>query len=148
MRFFEVSKDGGSESHVDGFFLIEIKSLFSIALLRFKEGTREAFHSHAFNALTLWLKGTVEERVLGEHGEESHLWAAGQLKFTPRNLCHKIIGPRGDVWAISFRGPWRRYWREYLPATDEFVTLTNGRQVVATLPAGRKGRYAGFGSGM
>ena len=35
MKLFQISKDGGAESTVWGLFLIEIKSLFSIALLCF-----------------------------------------------------------------------------------------------------------------
>ena len=62
MRFLEVTKDGGPDSPVTGLFLIEIKSLFSVVLLKFG-GTRENFHSHAFNALTFWLKGAVMEVI-------------------------------------------------------------------------------------
>jgi hypothetical protein len=128
MRFLEKSKDGGPESHVTGYFLVEIKSLFSIVLLHFGAGTREAFHNHAFNALTLWLRGTVEERVI-KQGEESHLWAAGQLKYTPRRLMHKIIAPNTGAWALSFRGPWVNTWRELI--NNKITTLTHGRQVIA-----------------
>jgi len=47
MRLFQKAKDGGPESPVDGYFLIEIKSLFSIALLKFNNGGRENYHTHA-----------------------------------------------------------------------------------------------------
>jgi quercetin dioxygenase-like cupin family protein len=60
-RFFYKKPDGGKESGVTGYFLIEWKPLFSIGLLHFKRGSREAFHSHAFNAVTFWLKGEVTE---------------------------------------------------------------------------------------
>lgn len=126
MRSFEWSKEGGSESHVDGFFLIEIKSLFSIVLLRFRQGGREAYHSHAFNAFTFWLKGLAWEFLL--NGKD-HRWTAGMVKFTPRNCFHRVEAIR-DTWALSFRGPWSQMWREYLPESREFVTLTNGRKVV------------------
>jgi len=42
-------------------FLIEWKILFSIGILHFQEGSREAFHNHAFNAITFWLSGDVTE---------------------------------------------------------------------------------------
>jgi hypothetical protein len=51
MKFLSKCKDGGPESPVTAYVLVEIKSLFSVMLLHFS-GTREAFHSHAFNALT------------------------------------------------------------------------------------------------
>jgi len=128
MRLFEKTKDGGPESPVTGYFLIEIKSLFSIVLLHFG-GTREAFHSHAFNAVTLWLKGTVIEVVQKEDGEVENIWSSGQIKYTSRNLMHKII-PVYNAWAISFRGPWSKTWQEYKPAEDKTITLTHGRKIV------------------
>ncbi len=53
--------DGGKDSGVTAYFLIEWKILFSIGILHFQEGSREAFHNHAFNAITFWLSGDVTE---------------------------------------------------------------------------------------
>jgi hypothetical protein len=159
MRFFSKAKDGGPESPVDGYFLIEIKSLFSIVLLHFNFGARESFHTHAFNAFTLWLKGNVYEEIKGNVYEEiadgsvwpaprTKQWKAGQFKFTPRNLLHRFITPSTGIfvslfgnivsrrtengaWALSFRGPWSKTWREYTPATDKITTLTHGRKIVS-----------------
>lgn len=64
MLLFKKRYDGGESSNVSGYWLIEMKKLFSIVLLRFEPSHRENFHSHAFNALTIWLKGEVlEERI-------------------------------------------------------------------------------------
>ena len=59
MKLCYVGKDGGPESTVWGFWLIEIKKLFSVALLCFENGSREAFHTHAFNSVSwvLTLRG-------------------------------------------------------------------------------------------
>lgn len=59
MKLFRWAHDGGNTSGVKGLFLIEAKCLFSIVLLRFSKGSREAYHTHAFSALTLWLRGEV-----------------------------------------------------------------------------------------
>ena len=56
MKLFSKCKDGGKESPVDGYFLIECKGLFSVALLKFNKGGREAYHTHAFDAYTWFLK--------------------------------------------------------------------------------------------
>ncbi len=127
MKFLSFAKDGGPESHVTGFFLIEIKSLFSIVILQFKEGTREAFHSHAFNALTFWLSAAAYEEF---PKAKAKYWKGGQWKFTPRNLMHRVRAIV-DSYAISFRGPWKETWNEYLPEQDKTVVLTHGRKVVA-----------------
>lgn len=129
MKFLQSGKDGGPQSPVTGYWLVEIKSLFSIVLLHFGKGTREAFHSHAFNALTLWLKGTVREDVYVA-SVTSKNWEAGQVKYTPRSLMHKIF-TRDGAWALSFRGPWKDTWEEYSTETLKFTTLRSpGRQVV------------------
>jgi quercetin dioxygenase-like cupin family protein len=125
MKFFAVSKDGGPKSHVTGFFLLEIKPLFSIALLRFALGTREAFHSHAFNAVTLWLSGKVIEHNLDGTSKQ---WTPGQLKYTRRKTFHKVEALK-DSWALTFRGPWVDMWREFVDG--KFITLTHGRRVVS-----------------
>ena len=63
MKLFHKAKDGGNESNVTGYWLIESKRFFSIVLLCFNKGSREAFHSHAFNALSWIIKGELEEHV-------------------------------------------------------------------------------------
>lgn len=141
MKFFSKCKDGGPESPVTGYFLVEIKSLFSVVLLHFN-GTREAYHSHAFNALTLWLSGAVEEMRLipkatvsgfvnpANNGTlfdtESHLWAPLQLKYTPRECFHQV--QTKGAWALSVRGPWSKTWQEH--KGNVLTTLTHGRRVV------------------
>jgi hypothetical protein len=123
MKFFQKAPDGGKDSGSTGYFLVEIKPLFSIVLLHF-QGTREAYHSHAFNALTLWLKGRVREHLIGGGQKE---WGSGQLKYTSRSSFHRVESI-GDAWALSFRGPWVDTWREF--RDGKFRTLTHGRRLV------------------
>lgn len=124
-KFFKKRHDGGKDSGVTGYWLIEWKNVFSIVLLRFSKGSREAFHSHAFNAYTWWIKGSVTE--VFEDGSASVKWSPSwKCKFTPRNNFHKIIADETS-WAISFRGPWEKYWKE--KKDGKTVTLTHGRVV-------------------
>jgi hypothetical protein len=123
VKLFKRMRDGGPDSPVIGYFLVEIKSLFSIVLLHFTD-TREAYHSHAFNALTFWLKGKVVEYV---HNGGWKIWYAGDWKYTPRNLMHKVR-PLRDAWALSIRGPWSDTWQEY--KEGQYTTLAHGRKVV------------------
>lgn len=124
MRFLSVAPDGGKDSGVTGFYIVEIKPLFSLVLLHFRKGTNETLHSHAFNALTLWLKGTVKEHLLDG---SSHMWFAGQVKYTSRDCFHNVEAMR-DTWAISLRGPWAKTWRIF--RNGKFATLAWGRKVV------------------
>lgn len=125
MKILKRSKDGGPESPVDAFFVVEIKSLFSIALLRFNKGGREAFHTHAFNAWTWFISGDlVEEDINGEF----HIYKRNILpKSTRRTKNHRVIADRTS-WCLTVRGPWAKTWTE----DDEthHTVLTHGRQVV------------------
>jgi hypothetical protein len=123
MKLFKKGYDGGPDSGVTGYWLIELKPLFSVVLLKFSPGSRESFHSHAFNAVTFWLKGKILEEDLNT---QTKPWAPSlRPKLTRRNKFHRVIaGPEG-AWAISFRGPWSRMWQEY--KDDRLINLSNGR---------------------
>ena len=130
-RFFYTKPDGGKNSGVTGYFLIEWKVLFSIGILHFKKGTREAYHNHAFNALTWWLKGEVTEEkkpIYDFLKPDTKDFSSSLIpKYTSRNNFHKVIAHK-DTWAITFRGPWKDTWNEY--RKDEYITLTHGRRIV------------------
>lgn len=118
------ASDGGKDSGVTGYFLIEWKPCFSIVLLHFREGTREAYHSHAFNAWTYWIRGHVME--VQRNGSAKFFWR-GHTKFTPRECFHKVHALR-STWALSLRGPWASTWQE--DRNGQLVTLTHGRAEV------------------
>lgn len=128
MKLFFKAKDGGSESKVTGYWLIESKKLFSIALLRFDEGSREAYHTHAFHALSWVLWGELAEHVRGE----GWTWMPASVVpiITKRNRFHRVFGVGKTTWALSFRGPWQKNWKEYLPQEDKEITLASGRVIV------------------
>lgn len=120
--------DGGKESGVKCWG-IEIKWLFSIVLLRFEPNDRENYHSHAFNALTFWLKGRVSEKV--RETQKCYVvryFEAGNIKYTPRTNTHKIHCTK-TAWALSFRGPWQKEWTEVAPE-GRVIKLTKGRKVL------------------
>lgn len=125
MKLFKRSKDGGPESPVDAFFIVEIKSLFSVALLRFNKGGREAYHTHAFNAWTWFIGGDlVEEDINGEF----HIYKRNILpKITRRTKNHRVHA-NTTSWCFTVRGPWAATWTE----DDEthHTVLTHGRRVV------------------
>lgn len=128
MKFFKKRHDGGKDSGVTGYWLIEWKGLFSIVLLRFSKGSREAFHSHAFNALTWWIKGAAVEYIYFEEKDkykQGKYWSPSFIpKYTPKDCFHKIITLE-VTWALSFRGPWSKTWKE--AKNGEVYTLSSGR---------------------
>ena len=134
MKLFRKSYDGGSDSGVTGYWLIEAKSLFSIVLLHFSPGSRDAYHSHAFNALTWWLKGDVVEMFKHDpdpFNPPAKAWRPSLIpKWTPKNCFHKIIAGEKGAWALSFRGPWDPTWFE--SKNGETYELGQGRVRINT----------------
>lgn len=128
-NLFSKVKDGGPESPVDAYFLIEIKSLFSIAVLKFNKGGREAYHTHAFNAFTWFLKGELEEQDV--HGDRFQYRHGLLPKVTKREKNHRVLAKQ-DSWCLTFRGPWAKQWTEYKEAEDQTITMTSGRVVINT----------------
>lgn len=128
MKFFHYGKDGGPESTVHGFWFVEIKSLFSVALLRFSNGSREAYHSHAFNSKSWVLTGSLREEMLA--GEHKTYKPSLRPVSTFRETCHRVIS-EGVSWVFTVRGPWSKTWYEIDPSKNTFTNLTHGRKVVA-----------------
>lgn len=127
MKIFEKGTDGGNKSNVTGYWLIEAKSLFSIVFLRFGKGSRESYHSHAFNALTWFIYGEVIEQF---RDKKAINWKPSlKPKYTPRDCYHKVFA-KETTYALCIRGPWSKTWKEYNPITKKEITLTNGRKVV------------------
>lgn len=127
MKFLTKRKDGGPESTVTGYWLAEIKKLFSVVLLKFEDGSRDAFHSHAFDSLNWVIKGRVEEECL--NGKKYEYRPSIIPIFTGRDRFHKVVSD-GTTWVFSIRGPWAKTWQEYLPGQGRAVTLTHGRREV------------------
>lgn len=125
MKLFSVSKDGGDKSNVWAYWLVEIKPLFSIALLKFENGTREAHHSHAFNCVSWLLSGALREYFL-DNTSKGYLPSFKPI-LTKRETFHKVRS-FGRSWVLTFRGPWTKQWKER--QGDMETTLTNGRVVV------------------
>lgn len=130
MKLFHKAKDGGPESNVTGYWLIECKWLFSIALLRFDKGSREAYHSHAFNAVSWILKGELQEVVLWDEDKPIKLTPSFKPIYTSRARCHRVFGIADKTWAITFRGPWWDKWLEYKAKSKTLTVLTHGRKEV------------------
>jgi len=128
VKFLQTVKDGGEESTVWAHVLFEIKPLCSVMLLRFEDGSREAYHTHAFNCFSWVLAGggLLEKFVGGAQRYHGPSW----LPFiTKREHFHKVSS-HGRTWVLTFRGPWQNSWFEQL-ADGTTIELTHGRRVLA-----------------
>jgi hypothetical protein len=127
MKFLTKMKDGGKESSVTGYWLIEWKGLFSICLLKFEGRSREAYHQHAFNSVS-WLVsgGLFEEDFIHPVFDRTYKPSFIPI-WTPRGKYHKVTS-EGVSWVLTFRGRWSTTWKEYREIEGKEYTLTNGRR--------------------
>lgn len=132
IKFHWGSKDGGAESHVYAYG-IEIKALVSVLVLRFEDGTRDAYHTHAFNAVSWVLSGKLnEDQKLSswENQFDTHKPSVHPI-VTLRSTFHRVRSI-GTSWVLSLRGPWADTWTEAVPSREgryEPRTLTHGRRI-------------------
>lgn len=126
-RFFYKKYDGGKESGVTGYFLIEWKKVFSVGILHFKKGSRETYHNHAFHALSWFIWGSVTEHNL--HGQTRDFKPSLIPKITPRSCFHKIFAHKNSL-CFTIRGPWVDMWSEYSPQKNKTTILTHGRKEI------------------
>lgn len=124
MKLFKKMKDGGPESTVIGYWLIEAKSLLSIAILQFDGKSREAFHNHAFNCISWVLKGKLTETMLDGRVRE---YSPSIFPFITRRTDFHKVDSDGRTFVLTFRGPWAKTWNEF---TDKFITLMSGRDII------------------
>lgn len=122
---FKKRKDGGNDSHVWGYFL-ELKRFFTIALLCFEPGTREAYHNHAFNCFSIILGPGYLEEEFKDGGVRIH--KRFKCLVTRRDDFHKVYS-HGRTWVLTIRGPWSKTWQEY-SEREGLVCLTHGREKV------------------
>lgn len=126
MKILWNDKDGGPKSH-GWCWGIESKRFGSVLLLLFREGSREAFHSHAFNSVSWVLSGGLLEHLLS--GETNEYRPSFRSVRTSRHTFHKVKGLQARSWVLTFRGPWVDQWREYTE-DNRHITLTHGRKEI------------------
>lgn len=133
MRWLWGSKDGGKDSNA-WVWGLEMKSLFSILVLKFEGRSRPVYHTHAFNSISWWLKGEAKE-IGYTQGEIAEHWPYVRYLspsvfpiLTWRSTLHKV-NSEGVTWALTFRGPWADTWYEDY-GDGVRVTLTHGRKEV------------------
>lgn len=122
MKLLFKAKDGGLESSVTGYWLIEWKPVFSIVLLKFEGKSRDAYHTHAFNCLNWLIKGHLVEHFLKSFLTKEYF--ASIIPFVIRREDFHKVDSIGTSWVLSFRGPWLNTWMDF---SDKLRVLTHGR---------------------
>lgn len=138
MKFFTKMKDGGKDSTVTGYWLLEWKALLSICVLKFEGDSREVYHTHAFHCISWVLSGELKEEMLD--GRVIKILPSIFPFLTTRKDFHKVSSVTDVTWLFTIRGPWAKTWEEYLPTSNKVITLTNGRKVIGEQLNGNSSR--------
>ena len=97
--------------NIKRFTLIEIKYIGGIIINKFNTIDQDRFHSHAFGAFSLMIKGWYFEEVIRDNKVYKDLITTS--RFIPKNYIHKIKGSSKDAISITFEGPWGNTWSEF-----------------------------------
>jgi hypothetical protein len=110
--------------------LIEIKWLFSIYFHQIKTFAQDRFHTHAFNARVLILRGGYKDLIKDGIGINKPTkiveFNAGDYRHIPRGLNHKLLQAKENTVSLLITGSYSNLWTE---ETDDGILriLTKGR---------------------
>lgn len=128
MKFLSKSTDGGPESNSIGYWLIEVKALFSILLIKFSGKSRDVYHEHAFHCISWVLHGELKETLID--GREYVYRPSIIPFFVGRRDYHQVDSVTPTTWVFTIRGPWKKKWRESKVDGSDSYFLTHGRKRV------------------
>jgi hypothetical protein len=97
--------------NIQRYTLFECKFLGGIILNIFNTTDQDRFHSHAFTAFSLMVKGWYNEEVI----ENNKIVTKKIVKsrIIPKHYIHKIKESAPNTVSITFEGPWSGGWNEY-----------------------------------
>lgn len=127
-KVFHFDKTSLGVGNIKRFTVIEIKYLGGIIVNIFNTENQDRFHSHAFNAFSLMVKGHYYEDVIVD-GKKIVTKKIEKSRFIPRNYIHKITKSSKNAVSVTFEGPWESTWNEYFD-NGRIKTYSWGRKVI------------------
>lgn len=113
--------------NIKRFTIFEVKYLCGIVVNIFNTDNQDRFHSHAFNAFSLMLKGYYFEEIIIDN--KVQIKKIEKSRFIPKNYIHKITKSSPNTMSITFEGPWGGSWNEYFDS-GRIKTYGWGRKVL------------------
>jgi hypothetical protein len=113
------------EQSVRELTILEYKKWFSIKLFNFlpTTGKQDRFHTHAFNAISILLKGDYTEEIIREENNrytvEGLPRSRKRFLFIPANEYHRITRSSGCL-AVVITGPWGEGFKELRHLAQNF----------------------------
>lgn len=111
--------------NIKRFTIFECKYFGGIIINFFNTDNQDRFHSHAFHAFSIMIRGHYMEDIIENNKVVTK--KIEKSRFIPKNYIHKITKSTPNAISVTFEGPWGGSWNEY---------FDNGR--VKTYGWGRK----------
>lgn len=111
--------------------LFECKWLFSVYIHHIATPIQDRFHTHAFNAIVYIAHGgyvdCIKDGIGPDKPVRNEKYFAGQWRYIPRELNHRLSEAEADTYSILITGPYAALWTE---ETNEGLLriLTTGRR--------------------
>lgn len=119
------------EGYLKRLIVFECKYLFSIYFNVWKTIEHDRFHTHAFSAISIMLRGEYDEERLADDGTVTkYTLKAPLVRFISRTNNHRMLKARGTTWSIALAGPWDKIWTETLVPNGEKRFLSWGRKIL------------------
>lgn len=134
-KFLHYDKTSLGVGNIKRFTLFEWKGFGGIIFNIFNTNNQDRFHSHAFNAFSIMLKGYYYEDVMEDMFIENNLTKRiiskkiEKSRFIPKNYIHKITKSSKNAMSITIEGPWDDTWFEIFDS-GRVKIYTWGRQVL------------------
>ena len=116
------------EGYVDRWTLFELKWLGSVIVNVFNTIAQDRFHTHAFAALSIMLRGEYDEQIVSGSGVKRRT-RRGDVVFLQRTLNHRLMRSSPNAMSITICGPWAPTWTETF-LSGKTRRLTWGRKPV------------------
>jgi hypothetical protein len=126
-KLFHYDKTSLGIGNIKRFTIFEFKFLGGIIINIFNTVDQDRFHSHAFHAFSLMIRGYYYEDVMIDKKIISKKIVRSRI--IPRNYIHKIKNSSKNAISITFEGPWKYTWSEYFDSGRVRV-YSWGRKVI------------------
>lgn len=127
-KIFHYDKTSLGVGNIQRFIFFEFKFFGGIILNIFNTHNQDRFHSHAFHAISLMLKGAYNEDVIENNKIITKNIKPG-IRFISRSYIHKIKESELNTISVTFEGPWQQIWNEYFD-NGRIKTYSWGRKVL------------------
>lgn len=113
--------------NIKRFTIFECKPLGGIIINIFNTVNQDRYHSHAFHAFSIMIRGHYYENILVDGIMYTKL--INKSRFIPRNYIHKITLSSKNAMSITFEGPWESTWSEFFD-NGRVKSYAWGRKVI------------------